>query len=43
MVFNLERSKYLYYMTVETALDDEIITGEESQILSILALSLIHI
>ena len=40
MVFNLERSKYLYYMTVETALDDEIITGEESQILSILAKSL---
>ena len=37
MVFNLERSKYLNYMTVETALDDEIITGEESQILSILA------
>ncbi len=40
MVFNLERSKYLYYMTVETALDDEIITGDESQILSILAKSL---
>ncbi|MAO70098.1 MAG: hypothetical protein CL983_03340 [Euryarchaeota archaeon] len=40
MVFNPERSKYLYYMTVETALDDEIITGDESQILSILAKSL---
>ena len=40
MVFNLERSKYLYYMTVETALDDKIITGDESQILSILAKSL---
>ena len=33
MVFNLERSKYLYYMTVETALDDEIITGENLKII----------
>jgi len=40
MVFNPERSKYLYYMTVETALEDKIITGDESQILSILAKSL---
>jgi len=40
MVFNPQRSKYLYYMTVETALDDGIITGDESQILSLLAKSL---
>ncbi len=40
MVLNFERSKYLYYMTVETALDDNIITGDESQILSILGKSL---
>ncbi len=40
MVFNPQRSKYLYYRTVETALDDGIITGEESQILSLLAKSL---
>lgn len=40
MVLNLERSKYLYYMTVEMALDDSIITGDESQILSILGKSL---
>tara|TARA_B100001996_G_scaffold171119_1_gene130540 strand:+ start:4209 stop:4649 length:441 start_codon:yes stop_codon:yes gene_type:complete len=40
MVFNPKRSRYLYYITVETALDDGIITGDESQILSILAKSL---
>ncbi|RAH15667.1 MAG: hypothetical protein CMB56_002300 [Methanobacteriota archaeon] len=40
MVLNLERSKYLYYMTVEKALDDNIITGDESKILSILGKSL---
>ena len=40
MALSLERSIYLYYMTVETALDDNIISGDESQILSILARSL---
>ena len=40
MVLSPERSKYLYYLTVETALDDNIISGDESQILSILAKSL---
>ena len=40
MVLSFERSKYLYYMTVETALEDNVISGDESQILSILAKSL---
>ena len=40
MVLSPERSKYLYFMTLETALADGIITGDESQILSILAKSL---
>ena len=40
MLLSPERSKYLYFMTLETALADGIITGDESQILSILAKSL---